>query len=592
MIKVISVKIAEVIVITWALTLVAGVSPTNIITLVFCIMAIVLTGKVSKRRPPDKIKGSRYARENCAGCICGALFALFYTLGDANNWVEDLSNLGFRIIIIAIGFVGLWFLFGNILVYIFDWIDRASNSLPEWNEDEGSFFYRHAFCVAAVITFLCWLPYFLYLYPGVMTPDSVNQLEQVVGMIGYSNHHPVAHTLLIKLLFNIGKNIFGTPNAGVACYTLFQMLLGSITVGYVIDTLKRVVLSTKALLIAVVIYALIPINAVFAATMWKDVCFAYACTVFALTLFRIIFSEYQTKIYQYVVLGLSGLVIALFRSNGWYGFIVIAIVMTIYTVTIKKMRTLIPLVWGIILVVAIIRGPVFEACNVGEPNFAEGLAIPTQQISQVLCNDRPLDSDDRELIEQVVDLTYIKELYAPGYSDNVKELIKAGNEQYLIDHKWDFLKLYIKLGFKYPGDYLRAFVDQTGGYYFPEANHAVADNEGIVANECGVYSTPLISGKLIVKTKEIGIKLGGMVPIYGIFWSCGSLFWLTLICFSHVLTNNNRRYFIVYMVPICMIAVLLLAVPVSGDFRYIYFLSMMMPLLCAIPFIKDAKNPE
>ncbi len=51
---------------------------------------------------------------------------------------------------------------------------------------------------------LCWLPYFLYQYPGIMTPDSVNQFEQVLGLIPYSNHHPWVHTLLIGLIYHIG----------------------------------------------------------------------------------------------------------------------------------------------------------------------------------------------------------------------------------------------------------------------------------------------------------------------------------------------------------------------------------------------------
>ena len=42
----------------------------------------------------------------------------------------------------------------------------------------------------------CWLPWFLYNFPGVMTPDSLSQYSQAMGLTGYSNHHPFVHTLL------------------------------------------------------------------------------------------------------------------------------------------------------------------------------------------------------------------------------------------------------------------------------------------------------------------------------------------------------------------------------------------------------------
>lgn len=587
--KILFLKITEVILITWALTLVTHTSPTNILTLLFCILAVLLTGRVSKRTVPENIKGSSYQKENLAALICGGIFSLFYTLGDSRSWSLGLDSRLFILGITLIGAIGLWVLFYNLLLFFFDWIDRARKGMEEWGLLNGKF-ENHIFGWTVLITFTCWIPYFLYLYPGIMTPDSVNQLEQALGMIPYSNHHPVAHTLLIKSLFNLGYKITGDRNAGIAFYTIFQMAIGALTAGYAADTVKHLRMNRATLIITVVFYALLPFNGVYAVTMWKDVLFGYACLALVITLTRIIHSGYKVAWYEYVILAISSIVTALFRSNGWYGFILISLVISVYLAIIKKSRGIIAVLLGAVLVASIIRGPVFKACHVSQPNFAEGLAVPTQQISQVLCNDREIDAEDRKLIESVVDLTYIKELYAPGYSDNVKELIKAGNEDYLIEHKGEFLKLYIKLFFKYPGDYIQAFVDQTGGYYFPEANHLVADNEGIVANDCGVYSSPLMRGKIIVKAKEIAIKLGNMVPLYGILWSCGSILWLIIISASYVTTNNNIRYFIVYMVPFCMVGILLLAVPVSGDYRYYYFLSLMIPVLSLLPFVNQGQS--
>lgn len=59
----------------------------------------------------------------------------------------------------------------------------------------------------------------------------------------------------------------------------------------------------------------------------------------------------------------------------------------------------------------------------------------------MLANDRDLTPEQNELIDQVIDRTYVKELYNPTFADNMKELVRAGNPQYLEDHKTDFLKL-------------------------------------------------------------------------------------------------------------------------------------------------------
>ena len=43
----------------------------------------------------------------------------------------------------------------------------------------------------------CWLFWFLYQFPGVLTPDSISQFSQATGLIPFSNHHPILHTLFV-----------------------------------------------------------------------------------------------------------------------------------------------------------------------------------------------------------------------------------------------------------------------------------------------------------------------------------------------------------------------------------------------------------
>lgn len=66
---------------------------------------------------------------------------------------------------------------------------------------------------------LFWMFYFLYQYPGIMTPDSINQLEQVLHVIPYSNHHPWVHTLLISVFYHLGYLLTGNMVTAMSFYT-------------------------------------------------------------------------------------------------------------------------------------------------------------------------------------------------------------------------------------------------------------------------------------------------------------------------------------------------------------------------------------
>ena len=218
-----------------------------------------------------------------------------------------------------------------------------------------------------------------------------------------------------------------------------------------------------------------------------------------------------------------------------------------------------------------------NASHVVSPDFVESLCIPLQQVSFVLANDRDLTPEQNELIDQVIDRTYIKELYNPTFADNMKELVRAGNPQYLEDHKTDFLKLWISLGLKYPGDYLEAYIQQTNGYWYPDSYYLVAEAEGISATSLGISHTPLIRGPLVVKGKEIAIKLGSMIPLYGTLWSMGVIFWIFLICIACILARRDYSKLLYALPCLTLWFTVMIATPVATEFRYVYFLILCLP---------------
>ena len=279
-----------------------------------------------------------------------------------------------------------------------------------------------------------------------------------------------------------------------------------------------------------------------------------------------------------------------YRSNGWYAFILTFPFLLI--AFRKQWKLLYPLHFLLLAFVLVVKGPVMNHYEVEQPDFIESISIPLQQVGRVIATGQELTPEQNELIRKIIKTEHVPELYTEYISDNMKELVRTYNPNYLTSHKSEYLKLWIELGLKYPDTYLDAYIAQTRGYYSPSAIYSVAEVDSIIDNETGLYREYLIGGKLIVKLREILIKLQDMVPLYGALWSMGSLFWGLLLFLGLTIGKNlnfnlkakmNFLDLITVWIPnIAVIGTLLIATPVAIEFRYAYNLAYCIPLYFAI----------
>jgi hypothetical protein len=606
---------------TWALMKASRMEPGNILTFVFFLLSFFFYRHVSRRldeRHPLFLQGELI--ENGAAdtsilhddkvtdhvaLITSVIFTLLYMLVDYPYYIELLTSRLYRFIILTVVFTGFVTLFYYLLKFLFSYTCNKMNlykfllsdysptcyvhvkypRLSAWFSKISSFYRYHTALCTFVICLFCWLPYFLYQYPGIMTPDSINQFTQILGISPYSNHHPWSHTMLFGFFYHMGYFLTGNMVTAVSFYTFFQMCLLSGSVAYFINTLRARRIRPFVLLLITAFYALIPYHAVFSVTIWKDIPFAAAVLFFGCSILRLLYME-RIRLAEMTVFILSGIMICLFRSNGWYGFLLsLPFLLFVYR---RQAKRFYPALLAILCCAVIIKYPVMKAFHVEQPDFIESVCIPMQQITAVICNDRALTDEQLALVEEVVDLTYIKDLYNPTFADNIKELVRTGNQEYLTAHKGDFLKLWIDLGLRYPGDYLTAYVKQTYGYWYPDSFYLVAEAEGISATKYGVSHTPLIGGPLVIKGKEIAIKLGSMVPIYGTLWSMGVTCWIMLFSIGTVIIRRENRKLVCYLPSIALLFTVLIATPVATEFRYVYFMVLSLPFYLITAMLPDS----
>lgn len=555
---------------SWALMKAARMEPGNLLTGVFFLLSFFLYRHISIRLYTKPFAYTKTSRATAV--ILSVLLTLLFMLVEYPRYIETLTNGLYRIFILAAVFLGFIICFYKLILFLFSYSGDKETLQRILYRQEGEPMVKRLPLYCFLGCLVCWLPYFLYQYPGIMSPDSINQLEQVLGIIDYSNHHPFVHTMLFGLFYHIGYFISHDMVVAVSFYTFFQMCFLAFSIFYFLKTLELFRIRQGILVAVTLFYALVPYHAVFSVTVWKDVPFAAVVLLFGCSILRMMRWTGAGEIAMFVF---SGIMVCLLRSNGWYGFLLcVPFLLIAYR---RRAKTMFPAIAGILLAAIIAKYPVMNGLNVTQPDLIESLSIPTQQIAAVICNNRNLSAQQTVLIENVIDTTYIKELYNPSFADNMKELVRAGDQNYLAEHKWEFFKLWLSLGIKYPADYLNAYIYQTNGYWYPDSFYPVADIEGISATGLGVSHTPLIGGPFVVKTKEIAIKLGSMLPMYGLLWSMGVVFCALMFCAGNAFVRNEKAKLVCYLPSFALYLTVLIATPVATDFRYVYFMVFSLP---------------
>ncbi|MDP4179925.1 MAG: DUF6020 family protein [Bacillota bacterium] len=108
-------------------------------------------------------------------------------------------------------------------------------------------------------------------WPGLITADSGYQWEMAKGLQQMNAVHPVAHTILIKLLLKIWDN--------PAIISLFGVIFMSVAFGFCLFVLDLKRVNRILLILAAFIFALSPNNLVLSITMWKDIPYTAALIV-------------------------------------------------------------------------------------------------------------------------------------------------------------------------------------------------------------------------------------------------------------------------------------------------------------------------
>lgn len=439
----------------------------------------------------------------------------------------------------------------------------------------------YIFAIFFVVCFVCWLPYFLIYFPGWISNDSVWQLEQACGWVSGSNHHPYAHTMIIKAFFMLGYRIFGTYTGACAVYTVVQMLVMAGIYAFLLFWLYRKGTSMIAIILALLFYAILPMNGIYAICMGKDVFFSGALLLYAWMSGRLaiaLVKKQEIKTSEVIWYFVFGVAVCLLRSNGIFVFLGTSFIMAILCLVYKNWKKLFVAMGAVLLCYVVWQGPILNALEVEKGDTIEGLTMPTQHILNAYLNGGTVTEEELELLNAVIPMDTVASYHNPYFFDIVKNYIReAGNQEVIAENKGEFFKIWLQIGLRSPKQYLEAEIKQTQGYFarkttdfqYVYEQYLMAANPFEMTTERKVftYDFGLAVDAFLLKFQEA----------YNKVWSLGMNTWLMFFAFAYA---AYRRKNVMIFVPYVMVLVsLLLATPVHAEFRYAYGIFVALPIL-------------
>ena len=454
-----------------------------------------------------------------------------------------------------------------------------------------------------LLLLLVWLPVYLAYYPGICAYDAPVQTGQIMEYY-YFDHHPIVHTLLLQGMLWLGSHIFGSVNAGMACYTAAQMLLLAGSMAYGMWVLHRRKAPVAAWLSVLLLGMFFPFHWYMSVSMTKDTVFSAFLLLQLVSLTDLLMEDRRSirPGIRDLLFGIGTVGMILFRNNGKYAMIVLLAFLFLMFCFGKRARKL----WGRLFAVSVVAfgvglfvlSAVFNITHAEQGDRREMLSMPIQQMSRCMIyhggvgvlpeDDGTMTEQDKALIHDfILDEAYRD--YDPGIADPVKRHTNT----YVVRYRsGEFIKTYLHLLSAYPGDMINAALAVDAGFLSPfDTTHATVnqtgEKEGLgyvqtrwdegVLNERGIYKDskfPWLYERLENWAENNGYL---RIPLLKYIFVPGSYLWLYLGLAAVLFITDRKRFCLPLVIVGGYYGTMLLGPTVQ--MRYVY------PVMLALPYL-------
>ncbi len=514
-------------------------------------------------------------------------FALFYMskivfLGMVydNNYIDVVYFSEFKVLILLIPLIYL------LMALLEKYYKKIYSIIIVEEEYENK---KHFCIIAFIFLLLIYMVYYLTFFPGGVYIDTWTSLKMLTGEENFifTNQQPVLYTLMMNLVKAFLPNLY----LGFGIFTFIQVIIMISCIVYFIYWLLKKHVNPILVTFITIFFGFFSLYPLYSVSVWKDTPFSLAVFLYALTLIDLImdFKNRNIKISNIVKLNIFALLSMFLRNNGLYIIVASTFLLFITYIPniIKKNKVEHVKSFFISSVITIcvflIIENLYTVFGISDTFLVEkGISIPIQQVARVVVTDGNITEEQMELIEKVLPKEVIKEKYRALLVDPIK-WDSAFNNEYLEEHKLDYLKLWFDLFLQNPDEYFRAYLLQTSGFWTFGVRGEESYASPIVWE---TYQPKLKNRDLILENSHFSFS-NDLEPHS--YYSGGFFFWITFISLLiSFRISTEKKWLLGYLPAMLLWATVMISTPMGSALRYVYLLVLVLPLNLVYPAI--AKN--
>lgn len=443
-----------------------------------------------------------------------------------------------------------------------------------------------------VVFVLCWLPYLITYYPGLVNYDTVNQILDFLdgvapvpfGFVGgqeevtvlFNAHHPVFVTLIFGAFIKLGI-LLGNPSLGLALFIIVQMVVAAFIFSYVINGAATFfgITDLKLELFFVAFFAICPIIPYYICIMLKNSMHSLILVLYVFLYLKMTLAEHVLDKREKILWVITALLLPLTQNTGIY-FVILTCILPVIK-GVKENRKFLGIVLAaVVAVMLLITKAVYPAMNIFPGGKQEMLGTLFQQTGRYV-RDYYDEVTEEEI--QIISKVLNYETLVYEYDFETSDPIKATYNLHVSGEDLrSYYKLWLRQGLRHPDAYFRAILPICGqffafGYDVGIFDHIPTD-EGIFAQIQHVK--PIEDYTVLTEWYYWAEKFPGIDIL---FQHALYTLWIPLFCLYRTIVEKKKRF--MYLVPY-VVNVLFVIVSPMGYSRYALPLIFTSPLLLFI----------
>lgn len=525
--------------------------------------------------------------------VLSAFLALSYAAGIFFLDNCPIFSSCVQIIKYGIAIIGSYFFYRMVIQFVIEAITfDKKNSLKN---NLSYHLYSHRIFYSFIYFILCWIIPLLLKYPAGICWDSCYQIDQGMGNVPLTAHHPVFHTMLMAWFTKVGIAI-GSANIGIFGFVILETLIFIIVLCYGIQTLIKINTPGYLLALVYVFFGFSPFVTGYIGQVIKDLYFSIFIVLLTVILIKYVFmhNEFWEKKTTLVLFILACVSLNLFRNNGTFIIAPLIILMFCFEIKLEKKFNYKKI--GILVLTLLLSVGSVKCINfyygAEKGSVAEALSLPFQQTARfVKYHEDKVLEEEKVVIDKILPYDQLAIEYDPYISDPIKGKMKAN---ITLEDLCSYFKVWFKQFFRMPVCYINSVWQQNIFLFYPcRSNYIYYLNTNPSLYEYKNYdyfNTPEKLLRLQIDYYDFLITLHSIPLLYIINnMSTYTILLLILIC---LILDRKQYKFLFCVVPAAVSFLIILAGPCIWEHvRYALPIIYTIPILfCAFSVVLRGKK--